>query len=268
MISTPKGFNFFHELFHYSETDPQWRSFHYDYTGSPFLDEKEIENLRRTLDPIQFATEYLASFKESGSSVFYCFDRKTHVAKDLLPFQEGETVYACIDFNVGLQCTSTFALRGGQIHILEEFKGHPDTETLAQVLKERYKGHKIVAFPDPSGRARKTSAPVGRTDFSILASAGIECLAHQKAPPVTDSVAAVNRKLKTASGAVGLYVSANCTGVITSLERTRWVDNKPDVAIIDKSDSVEHFSDGLRYGIEYLFPITANTRKTSRGFGF
>jgi hypothetical protein len=274
IISTPKGFNYFHEMHTYESINTNWKSYHYDYKSSPFLDIEEIERLKHTLDPIEFASEYLASFQESGKTVFYCFDRKKHVKSDLPYFdppkddEMGEDVHVNIDFNVGLQCSSAFALRGKQMHILDEFKGHPDTETLANVLKEKYKGHRIFAYPDPSGRARKTSAPVGRTDFSILEAAGIRCLAHPKAPPIIDSVAAVNKKLLTAAGDIGMYISSKCTGVIMSLERTKWVDNNSDSAVIDKSESLEHFSDGIRYGTEYLFPVQQGTKRVSRGFNF
>jgi hypothetical protein len=109
---------------------------------------------------------------------------------------------------------------------------------------------------------------VGRTDFSILEAAGIRCLAHPKAPPIIDSVAAVNKKLLTAAGDIGMYISSKCTGVIMSLERTKWVDNNSDTAVIDKSESLEHFSDGIRYGTEYLFPVQQGTKRVSRGFNF
>lgn len=274
IISTPKGYNFFHEMYNYQELDKAWKSYHYDYTQSPFLDVAEIEKIKHNLDPVQFASEYLASFSESGNNVFYCFDRKKHVTSEIPDFRppengdKGEDVHINIDFNVGLQCSSAMAIRGKQVHILEEFKGHPDTETLAIALRTRFQNHKIFAYPDPSGRARKSSAPVGRTDFSILESHGIKCLAHSKAPPIIDSVAAVNKKLMTAAGDIDLYVHPRCTGVITSLERTKWVDKNPDTATIDKSEGVEHFSDGIRYGIEYLFPVHQGTKRTSRGFHF
>lgn len=274
IISTPKGYNYFHELFTFSERDTDWKSYHYDYTESPFLDVAEIEKIRHNVDPIKFASEYLASFAESGNSVFYCFDRVKHVDNDIPYFglpvdgERGEDVHLCIDFNVGLQCTSAFALRGKQMQFIDEFKGHPDTETLAVAIKTKYKGHKIYAYPDPSGRARKSSAAVGRTDFSILESHGIRCLAHQKAPPIIDSVAAVNRLLLTAAGDINLKVHPRCVGTIQSLERTKWVEGNPDTATIDKSEGVEHYSDGIRYGSEYLFPVQAGSKRVSRGFGF
>lgn len=273
-VGTPKGYNFFYELYNYRELDDQWRSYTFDYTKSPLLDEEEIERNRSVMDPIEFASEYLAAFKESGNSIFYCFDRAKHVRKDLPYFrppsdgEKGEDVHLSIDFNVGLQCTGAFALRGHQMHYLDEFKGHPDTETLAQFLRKKYEGHKLYAYPDPSGRARKSSAPVGRTDFSILAAAGIQCLARDKAPPIVDSVQAVNRKLLTAKGDINMLFSTNVPGIITSMERTKWVDNNPDVAMIDKSEGVEHYSDGTRYATEFLFPVEAGNKRVSRGFSF
>jgi hypothetical protein len=65
-----------------------------------------------------------------------------------------------------------------------------------------------------------------------------------------------------------MYVHPRCTGVITSLERTKWVDKNPDTATIDKSEGVEHYSDGIRYAMEYLFPVNAGGKRTVRGFNF
>jgi len=273
-VGTPKGYNFFYDLYNYREIDDQWRSYTFDFTESPLLDFDEIERNRAIMDPIEFASEYLAKFKESGNSVFYCFDRQKHVRNNLDYFyppsgdDKGEDVHVSIDFNVGLQCSGAFAIRGKQIQYLDQFKGHPDTETLAQVLKEKYKGHRIFAYPDPSGRARKSSAPVGRTDFSILEAAGIRCLARLKAPPIVDSVQAVNRKLLTAKGEIGMLFSTNVPDIVKSMERTKWVDNNPDIAVIDKSEGVEHYSDGIRYATEYIFPVESGTKVTKRGFGF
>lgn len=268
-ISTPKGYNFFHELFTLAETNSAYKSYHYDYLQSPYLDPQDIEKARNDMDPITFASEYLALFKESGYAVFYMFDRKTHVAHSIEDFGSEEDVHVAIDFNVALQCTSAFAIRGGQIHVLDQFKGHADTETLAKAIVAKYgKARKIFAYPDPSGRARKTSAPVGRTDFSILESYGIRCLARSAAPPIVDSVQAVNRMLKSANGNVRFFIHPRCSDVITSLERTKWADKNKDSATIDKSEGVEHFSDGIRYAVEYNFPVLSGSKRTARGFGF
>jgi len=274
IITTPKGFNFFYDMYHYYESDPLWKSYHFDYTSSPFLDKDEIDRIKHTIDPIEFAAEYMASFQESGNSVFYCFDRKVHVRPDLEDFGNdgnvGEDVHVSIDFNVGIMAASMSALRGKQLHVLDEVQGHPDTETLAEYLRDVYiyKGHRVFVYPDPTGRARKTSATVGRTDFSILQEYGCHVKARTKNPPIVDSANAVNRKLLTAAGDASLFLHPRCVGTIKSLERTKWADKNPNSMTIDKTEGVEHFSDGIRYKVEYLFPITNVLKRTSRGFTF
>lgn len=292
-ISTPRGYDYLYDLYNMPERDSDYKSYQFDYTKAPLLDPVELEKVRHTIDPLTWAREYLASFEESGNSVFYCFKRKIHVRNDLpyfVPggtqpdgtFKEGEAVHVGIDFNVGLQCSSGFAVRGGQVHILDEFKGSPDTETLALSIKAKYwpnfnnKDHpdfgrkicKINVYPDPTGKARKTSAPIGITDIYILQSHGFNVCAPNSSPPIVDSVASVNRMLMTAAGDVSMFVSAECTGVIQSLERTSWLDNNSDTATIDKKEGIEHFSDGIRYGIHYLFPIRAGSLVTVRGKRF
>lgn len=274
IISTPKGFNFFYDLSTMPENDSDWAFWHYDYTQSPFLSKTEIEKIKQNMDPIRFASEYLALFKESGNSVFYCFDRKIHAV--MLPdFHKpepygggGEDVHLCIDFNVNLQCTTAVAIRADQVHILEEFQGHPDTDTLAKALKARFKGHRLFAYPDPSGKARKTSATVGVTDFSILESYGIRVLARNKAPPLVDSANCVNRLLMNAAGQARMFVHPRCRHTIHSLERTKWADKNPDTATIDKTAGDEHFSDGLRYFAEYRFPVRNGQKVTAKGASF
>jgi hypothetical protein len=252
-LSTPKGFNFFYDLY------LKYPHFKFDYRQSPFLDEKEIAILKQELDPIEFASEYDAEFKESGNSVFYCFNRDVHV-KNVDPFDVNETIYACIDFNVGVQATSLMAIRGDEAHVIDELYGAPDTEQLAKNILEYAKGRKVIAHPDPTGRARKTSAPVGQTDFSILEEFGIPCLARNS-PPIKDSVAVVNRRLHQNK----FFVNPKCKRVIHSLERTKWVDTHN--AVIDKSEGVEHFSDNIRYGLWWHFPIVPRAH-VKRGFQF
>jgi hypothetical protein len=270
IISTPKGYDYFYDMVNFKEKDDRWNSYAYDYTQSPYLDPDEIERIRHTIDPLEFGREYLASFKESGNSVFYCFDRVTHIRTDIPDFTENEDVHIGIDFNVGIQASSVFAVRGNQVHYIDEFKGHPDTDTLAKTIKAKYidKGHRVYAYPDPSGRSRKTSAAVGVTDFSILEQYGITTRAPNKAPSLVDSAQCVNRMLKTAAGEVNLFIHPRCEGTITSLERTIWTDKNPDIATIDKTQGVEHFSDNIRYSVSYLFPINVGNKRTSRGFNF
>ena len=269
-ISTPKGFNYLYDMYNMPELDPDWKSYHFDYTKSPYLDADEIERVKHTIAPLEFNREYWARFEGSGNNVFYMFDRNRHVLKasDQVKLQPEEDVLLAIDFNVGIQATSAWVLRNKQLFCFDQFKGHPDTEQLAASIKARYPGHRLFGFPDPAGRARKTSAPVGQTDFNILEKAGIKCIADAHAPAIVDSVNCVNARLGNVAGEVNMFINASCDEVIKSLERTSWLDGNPDSAMIDKKQSIEHFSDGIRYMVAKLFPIRRFTKPVSRGFGF
>jgi hypothetical protein len=64
-----------------------------------------------------------------------------------------------------------------------------NTEELAAEVKRRYPNRRYRACPDPAGNQRKTSAPVGQTDMTILRSAGFDVGGAPKAaPPVVDRV--------------------------------------------------------------------------------
>lgn len=258
-IGTAKGFNFLHDAFYFYENDPNWVSFKFNYMNSPLSDLTEIDKIRENSDPISFASEYLSDFKSSGARVFYCFDRKEHVRDDLPYFQNDkefkETVNVGIDFNINLMCASMFAIRGQEVHFLDELQGSPNTEALARALKQKFPNSRIVAYPDPTGKARKTSAPIGVTDFTILRDAGIEVYAREGSPPHVDSVKAVNRLLLNANNKKSLFFHKRVRRTIESMEKTSWLTGNADSATIDKSEGLEHFSDSVRYPVEFLYPV-------------
>jgi hypothetical protein len=268
LIASPLYKDYFYELSQREIVDDRWRTRHYTYRDSPFLDSKEIEKEKRSMDKYRFAREYEASFEDAGARVFYAFERKVNVRTDIDPLEPHETVHAAIDFNVMRNCTSFHVIRGGQIFTIGESEGTANTEELAQLIRIRFPKNKIVCYPDPSGKARKTSAPVGMTDFSILRNAGFEVLTRAKAPPIVDSVNAVNRLFLNAAGEPNWFVSPDCSGFIKSMERTVWLENRADSAMIDKTMDIEHFGDGARYFAEYLFPVNHVTVRTKRGFVF
>jgi len=265
IISTPKGYDHFYDMFNYQDVDKDWKSYHYSYHNSPYLSAEEIEKVKLTVDPLKFAREYEASFEDSGANVFYNFSRSDHLDPTIEWPEENEVIFLGIDFNVGIQATSAFYKRGESVYYFDEFMGHPDTDSLAKAIKARYPNNPIRAFPDPSGRSRKTSA-VGATDFSILEQHGIRCLARKKAPAIADSVQAVNTKLKNAKGEVHIkFDPKRCEKTVKSMERTLWLDSNPDSLVIDKRSGDEHFSDGIRYAIEYLFPVTGGKKRVITG---
>lgn len=265
--STPMGKDYFYEMFQREVTDDRWKSFQYTYRDAPHLSVEDIEKAKLNADPIRFAREYEASFEDSGANVFYAFDRRRNV-KVLEQPTEDETIHCAIDFNILINATSFHVIRGKEIHCIGEHQGSANTEELAEYIRKRFPKNRIVCFPDPSGKRRVTSAPIGQTDFSILREAGFQIMVRNAAPPIVDSVAAVNRKFLNAAGDVTFFIDPSCQKLIDSLEKTVWLENRPETATIDKSMNIEHFSDGIRYMVEFLFPITRSKPRVNTGFSF
>lgn len=71
-IGSPKGRNWFHDLFKLGEdgADPDWKSWHFTTKDNPLIDPAEIESAKKTLSSFAFKQEYLASFSNAGSDIF------------------------------------------------------------------------------------------------------------------------------------------------------------------------------------------------------
>jgi len=71
-IGTPKGRNWFYDLFKLGETedDDDWKSWHFTTKDNPLIDPTEIESAKKTLSTFAFKQEYMASFTNAGSNIF------------------------------------------------------------------------------------------------------------------------------------------------------------------------------------------------------
>jgi len=71
-IGTPKGYNWFHEVWTRGNDPLQkdWKSWQYPTSQNPYIPKEEIEEARRTLPEIVFQQEYEAIFTENLGAVF------------------------------------------------------------------------------------------------------------------------------------------------------------------------------------------------------
>jgi hypothetical protein len=71
-LSTPKGHNFFWELYCKGEDplQPEWGAWRMPTSANPFIPTSETDDARQMLPEIIFAQEYLADFIEDGGAVF------------------------------------------------------------------------------------------------------------------------------------------------------------------------------------------------------
>ena len=113
-ISTPKGKNWFYDLYQLGKSPDHIN--YKSYTGSsydtPFIDEEEINDAKRTVPENVFKQEYLAQFLDSGGEVFQ--DLETIVLHQW-PIQKGR-IYCGIDLGKQEDYTvATFMDQDGQV---------------------------------------------------------------------------------------------------------------------------------------------------------
>jgi hypothetical protein len=254
-IGTPKGMNWAKDLYDMSEQYPdEWASFQFTTEQGGNVSITEIEAARRSLDARTFNQEFRATFETFSGRIFYAFDRKVNVKPytDPLP----KELHLGVDFNIDPMSAVIGVKTGNVMHIIDEFKIFgSNTEELVEEVKTRYPGHTIIAYPDPAGAQRKTSAG-GRTDHTILRNAGFTVKAPHAHNAVRDGINAVNAKLLSSSGVTTLFFDPKCKYAIECLEKQTY---KEGTSIPDKDSGFDHMNDALRYMVDYLFPIRQPT---------
>ena len=276
VISTPDGIGTpFHDLFENCGTEgwEDWKRFQFSALDVRPDMREEIEKRRRQVSPKTFAQEWLAEFIPRGAMVFYEFDYNKHIKRGLEWFKPNEEIHICIDFNLQIMAASAFAVRERiRVEFLWEAQGDANTDELIKTIQGAFPNRRIFVYPDPAGASGSTSASIGVTDISKLRKAGFIVRVKTSHPTIRDSSNAVNAKLLNADNEVNLFVDSKLKQVIRSLSSTKWKKTQNseelDRQTIDKSQGVEHHSDGIRYAIDYLFPIIHRGKIVHQGKTF
>lgn len=130
-------------------------------------------------------------FLGRGGRVYSNFENRAHPAGNLdesIADTGGELLVG-MDFNVNPMSAVIAVRAADECLVLDALEiMTSNTEEMATELRTRYPGRRIIVCPDPAGNQRKTSAPVGQTDFTVLQRAGFEVRASRAAIPVVDRV--------------------------------------------------------------------------------
>jgi predicted phage terminase large subunit-like protein len=70
-ISTPKGLNWFHDLYEDAGELPTWERWRFPSTDNPHLPAKDVEQARGEMSSLVFSQEYEADFISHGSGMFH-----------------------------------------------------------------------------------------------------------------------------------------------------------------------------------------------------
>lgn len=194
VASTPEGFKWFYKRYvkeFNSETDLLVKASTYE---NKHLPEQYIANLEQQYPPALLQAYLMGEFVNLTSGVVYSyFDRKKHhTDREIISNDETyqyDVLHIGQDFNIGGSCGRIHVIDNGVPKLVHEYSAY-DTQGIITYLKERFKHHEIVIYPDASGNANKTSA--SKTDIQLLRDAGFIIDAPAKNPFVKDRVNTVN----------------------------------------------------------------------------
>ena len=252
MCGTPKGYgNWSYEMYLKGKQDHDWESFQFTTIQGGMVAKSEVEQAKQDLDQRTFRQEFEGTFENYSGSIYYNFHPVESVVKKEIDWTK--PLHIGIDFNVSPMSACIAQIERDKIYIVDEIVIYgSNTDELVDEIRDRYGTKiKIITYPDPASRQRKTSAG-GRTDLSILQNAGFEVKVKHRHPAVRDRINAVNSKLKDSNGKRYIFVSNSCKIVIKGLTRQTY---KEDTNIPNKEDGFDHMNDALGYMIDYIKPL-------------
>lgn len=253
-VGTPKGFgNWSYEMYQKGKSgDPEWASWRYTTIEGGQVEAHEIEQAKKDLDERSFRQEYEASFETYTGVVYYNFDREQNVKP--VKYQPDSIIHVGLDFNIDPMSGCLFHVKNGVSEFFDEIVIYSsNTEEFIDELLRRYPKNKVIIYPDPACRQRKTSAG-GRTDLTLLQNAGLNVKCKNTHALVRDRINSVNSRLKNFDGNRNILIDPSCKNLINSLTKQMY---KEGTNIPEKSGH-DHMTDALGYAIEYIFPISSN----------
>jgi hypothetical protein len=246
-ISTPDGTaSWFYDLWCYCEEDEtgDWRRWCYTTIEGGNVPAEEIEAARAQLDGRTFRQEFEASFENLSGLVAVSFgdDNISTEAKDIsiAPLLLG------VDFNVDPMSGICAVKKDDTLYVFDEIimTGGATTWDFAEEVTRRYGiDRRVIACPDPTGGARKTSG-VGATDHSILRRSGFNVSSPRSPWKIRDKITAVNTALFDANSVRRTYIHPRCKELIKSL---RTLTYAPNTGLPNKNLGVDHAFDAFGY---------------------
>ena len=252
--TTPEGFNFVHKLFVVDlQERPEIAEFYSLTRASTRQNAKNlpgdyIPSLYNTY-PSQLVDAYVDGefVNLTSGTVYYAYKRKECRSHESI--QPRETLYIGQDFNVGKMASTVYVQRGKQWHAVAELVDLFDTPDVIRVITERWKnaGHKIVMYPDASGKNRKSNM-ASTSDIAMLQQAGFEVRVNPSNPAVKDRILAMNKALESGLVKINDHI---CPSTARGLEQQAYDDNGEP----EKNGVIDHQNDASTYPIAYEMPI-------------
>jgi len=222
---------------------------------------EHVEMMRRSLSPA-LALAYIEGrfVNVTEGRAYYEFVETDHVRGDVVASPDLRFAVA-LDFNVNPFAAVLLQQDGDETRAIDEITlHHGNTRAMARAIKAaiapQHPGDTVI-YPDPSGRARKTSSgleDIPESDLSILADEGFTDIRLPQSRSIKDRINAFNSRLRNAFGDVRFLMSPRCMDLIADCNSVCWTADGKD---LDKRDPMRtHWSDGVGYYFATEFPTS------------
>lgn len=231
-ISTPKGFNWFYELYNMQGQSDAFKSFHATTYDNPHVDPKEIDEAKEQLPDDQFAQEYLADFRKVEGLVYKEFDRSRHIFTHMPNAEMIVEKRGGVDFGhtnpAGI--LTVYKTKDKKYYVTDEYyeRGKVNSELIQEMASRKCASwYPDPAEPDRIEEMRRAGLSINEVSKNV--EAGI------------DSVRALLKQNR-------LFFHFNCHNLIWEAETYRYKprradQNEPEEPIKEN----DHLLDCLRY---------------------
>lgn len=215
--------------------------------SNPFLPKGYADQILANYDSVLAELYLNGDFVSlTANKVYHFFDRQKHHVNRLIADQD--TVLHCgLDFNIGGCCCVTFVIEDNKPIAVDEFTSH-DTQDFCHNLT-RYKGKKVIVYPDASGKASRTNSSM--SDIAIIKQAGFQVLHNSQNPAVRDRINAYNGLLSHDKFGINTNTCPNLTNAL----ETQGYDVKGEPEKWNDHPAIDDWVDCSGYFIAYKFPI-------------
>lgn len=225
------------------------------------LHEFYLENLESAYDKKMIQTFRDGLWVNMADNLFYYSYNPRINHDESIAREDWDQFHISMDFNVDPFCATVWGYDGFSLSGIEqiELKGAEGfrTENMIQAMVARgYRPHNTVIYPDPAGKARSTK---GLPDVTILRNAGYEVRVKSVAPQFRTRQLNVNNLLD--KGLIKFH-PVRCKGIKKDFEAVE--QNILTFEKMKDSPNLTHFSDGLDYMCDILFPFSGNAKATTQ----
>ncbi|MBU0946203.1 MAG: terminase large subunit [Proteobacteria bacterium] len=252
IMTTPEGFRFCHKLFVQNVQEKPELAVNYGliqastYDNEANLPADYIPSLKE-IYPAELIEAYINGqfVNLTSGTVFHNYNRVR--CNSMEGIKESEPLFIGQDFNVQKMASAVFVQRPDGYHAVTELKDLFDTPDVIKIIQEKWKGHRIIMYPDASGKSRK-SVDASKSDIALLTQAGFSVRAHASNPATKDRILATNKAFE--AGKVKVNAQA-CTTIARCLEQQAYDDNGEP----DKTAGFDHMNEAFSYFVAYEMPV-------------